>query len=278
MVLQRGPQRSVVWGYSDSLNRPIFLAMNNKIYSTMSSSSVDSIGASIWSVTLDAQTEEGPFQVNVTQPLANGTVETITLNDVLFGDVWICSGQSNMGFSLNRMLNASIEIQNANQYPKIRLFAVAQTPASTPQEELISISMRWSLASNITAASGANSAVCWLYGRFIHQALGGRPMGMIHTSWGGTNIELWSPPEVLKECAVNALSFSFRNNIHNERRILFRTERTMLEEIHGSTDKVRVQLNSTDLYNAMIYPFTRMVIKGSIWYQGIVLILMRKHN
>ena len=52
----------------------------------------------------------------------------------------------------------------------------------------------------------------------------------------------------------------------------------MLEEIHGSTDKVRVQLNSTDLYNAMIYPFTRMVIKGSIWYQGIVLILMRKHN
>ena len=208
MVLQRAPQRSVVWGYSDTFNTPIFLTMNNKVYSTISSSSssaasADSVGASIWSVTLDAQTEEGPFQVNVKQPLANGTLETITLNDVLFGDVWICSGQSNMGFSLNRMLNASIEIQNANKYPKIRLFAVGQVPAPTPQEELISISMKWSLASNITAASGATSAVCWLYGRFIHEALGGRPMGMVHTSWGGTNIELWSPPDVLKDCGVS---------------------------------------------------------------------------
>jgi sialate O-acetylesterase len=207
MVLQRAPQRSVVWGYSDTFNTPIFLTMNNKVYSTMSSSSStsgDSVGASIWSVTLDAQTEEGPFQVIVTRPLANGTLETIALNDVLFGDVWICSGQSNMGFSLNRMLNASIEIENANKFPKIRLFAVGQEPASTPQEELVRISMPWSVASNITAASGATSAVCWLYGRFIHEALGGRPMGMVHTSWGGTNIELWSPPEVLKDCAVTA--------------------------------------------------------------------------
>jgi sialate O-acetylesterase len=204
MVLQRAPQRSIVWGYSDTFNTPIILTMNNKVYQTMSSStpSADSVGASIWSVTLDAQTEEGPFQVKVTQTLANGTLETITLNDVLFGDVWICSGQSNMQFSVSGMFNASVEIANANNYPKIRLFTVSDTQATTPQEEIITIAMQWSVASSITVASGYTSAVCWLYGRMVHEGLGGRPMGLIHTSWGGTYIEYWTPPEVLSDCGI----------------------------------------------------------------------------
>lgn len=204
MVLQHAPQRAIVWGYSDSFDTLITLTMNNKVYHTMSSSSSsDSGDASIWSVSLDPQPEEGPFQVNVTRPLANGTLETITLNDVLFGDVWICSGQSNMQFTVSGMFNASIEIQNANNYPKIRLFTVADTQAGTPQEEIITIGMKWSVASNITVASGYTSAVCWLYGRMIQDGLGGRPIGLIHTSWGGTDIEYWTPPEVLKDCGVS---------------------------------------------------------------------------
>ena len=172
--------------------------MNNKVYHTMSYlSSADDTNASIWSVTLDAQTEEGPFQVKVTHPLANGTLATIQLNDV-----WVCSGQSNMGFSLNRMFNASIEIENAYKYPKIRLFSVMPTQSYIPQEEVLSISLQWSIASNNSVASGANSAVCWLYGRMIHEGLGGRPIGLVHASWGGTSIEWWSPPEALKECNV----------------------------------------------------------------------------
>jgi sialate O-acetylesterase len=153
-------------------------------------------------VTLDAQSEEGPFQVNVSRPLANGTLETITLNDVLFGDVWVCSGQSNMGFSLRNMFNASIEIDNAYKYPKIRLFTATPSQSYTPQEELLAISLKWSVASNDSVANGANSAVCWLYGRMIHEGLGGRPIGLIHASWGGTSIEWWSPPESLKECNI----------------------------------------------------------------------------
>jgi sialate O-acetylesterase len=204
MVLQRAPQRAIVWGYSDDFDTPITLSMNNKVYQTMSSStpSVDSVGASIWSVTLDAQTEEGPFQVKVTRTLPNGTLETITLDDVLFGDVWICSGQSNMQFSVGAMFNGSVEIANANNYPKIRLFTVADTQASAPQEELLAIGLKWSVASNMTVASGYTSAVCWLYGRMIHAGLGGRPIGLMHTSWGGTDIEYWVPPEVLHDCGV----------------------------------------------------------------------------
>ena len=204
MVLQRAPQRAVVWGYVDTVNTPVTLTMNNKIYETLSSSmpSTDAVNASIWTVTLDAQTAEGPFQVKVTRPLANGTLETIILDDVLFGDVWVCSGQSNMGFSVNRMLNASIEIENAYKYPKVRLFTAADAVAYTPQEELIAIGLKWSVASNISVSSGYTSAVCWLYGRMINEGLGGRPIGLVHTSWGGTAIEYWSPPEVLKDCGV----------------------------------------------------------------------------
>ena len=112
MVLQRAPQRAIIWGYADTFNTPIILTMNNKVHHTISSStqSADIVGASIWSVIPDAQPEEDPFQVNVTYPLANGTLETITLNDVLFGDVWLCSGQSSMEFPVNLMFNASIEM------------------------------------------------------------------------------------------------------------------------------------------------------------------------
>jgi sialate O-acetylesterase len=203
MVLQRAPQRAIVWGYSNSSNAPILLTMNNKMYRTRSSSaSANLLDEFTWSMTLDAQTEEGPFQVIVTQPLPNGKLETIVLNDVLFGDVWVCSGQSNMGFSLRGMFNASIEIDNAYKYPKIRLFTASLAQSYIPQEELMGISLQWSVASNTSVANGANSAVCWLYGRMIHEGLGGRPIGLVHSSWGGTSIEWWSPPDALKECNV----------------------------------------------------------------------------
>jgi len=203
MVLQRAPERAIVWGYADTFNTPITLTMDNKVYHTISSSSsADSVGASIWAVTLDAQPQEGPFQVKVTHPLANGSLETIALNDVLFGDVWICSGQSNMEFPVIRMFNASVEIENAHKYPKIRLFTAAREQSYTPQEELLSIGLKWSIASNISVASEYTSAVCWLYGRMVQETLGGRPMGLIHSSWGGTGVEFWSPPDALKACGL----------------------------------------------------------------------------
>jgi len=203
MVLQRAPQRAIVWGYADTANTLITLTMGDKIYQTTSSSSLyNAANGSIWALQLDAQTEEGPFQIKVTGKLANGTLETILLDDVLFGDVWFCSGQSNMGFSLRNMFNASVEINNAYKYPKIRLFTVLTTQSYNLEEEVLGIALKWSVASNDSVSSGANSAVCWLYGRMIHEGLGGRPIGLVHSSWGGTSIEWWSPAEALKECNV----------------------------------------------------------------------------
>jgi sialate O-acetylesterase len=203
MVLQRAPQRAIVWGYSDSFNALTTLTVNNQLYRTKSSSlPANSLDESMWSVMLDPQPEEGPFQVKVTQPLPNGTLVSITLDDVLFGDVWVCSGQSNMAFSVSNMYNASEEIANAGKYPKVRLFTAARVQSDVPLEELKSIWLNWSIASNKSVGSPYASAVCWVYGRLIHEALCGRPLGLIHSSWGGTPIELWSPPQVLRNCGI----------------------------------------------------------------------------
>jgi sialate O-acetylesterase len=203
MVLQRAPQRAIVWGYADTFSTPIILRLSDRVYRTETSPpSANSLGESIWSVTLDAQTAEGPFQIHVSHSLPNGTLANITLDDVLFGDVWICSGQSNMEFAVLEMLNASIEIENAGRYPKIRLLTAAHEQSGVLEEELLSIGLNWSVASPKSVGSGYTSAVCWLYGRMIHEGLGGRPMGLIHTSWGATEIEFWSPPQALKDCGI----------------------------------------------------------------------------
>ena len=203
MVLQRAPQRAIVWGYSDTFDSDVLLTLKDEVYRTKTSSSAaNEFGDSIWSVSLNPHTEEEPIDVQVTQPLPNGTLVTITLHDVLFGDVWVCSGQSNMAFSVSNMYNGSVEIANASQYPKIRLFTAARHQSDTPLEEMSGIALNWSVASATSVGNGAASAVCWLYGRMIHKELGGRPIGLIHSSWGGTPIELWSPPEVLKDCDI----------------------------------------------------------------------------
>jgi sialate O-acetylesterase len=203
MVLQRAPQRSIVWGFGDR-STLITLTINNQIYTTMSSSEIaNEQGESIWSVTLDPVSDEGPFDIHVSQPLANGTLVTITIHDILFGDVWICSGQSNMQLTVSLIHNATEEIANAGNFPKIRLFTTNQIPSAIPVEESLGIALNWSVASP-HSVGGPDwqymSAVCWLYGRMIHQALDGRPIGLLATSWGGTFIELWMPPQALQDC------------------------------------------------------------------------------
>jgi len=154
MVLQRAPQRAIVWGYTDTFDAPTMLTLNQRVYRTNSSPSpANSFGESIWSITLDAQTEEGPFQIHVTQPLPNGTLLTIKLDDVLFGDVWICSGQSNMEIPVSYILNGSIEIENAGKYPKIRLFTTRHNQSAQPEEEILGFGLNWTAASPSSVGS-----------------------------------------------------------------------------------------------------------------------------
>ena len=205
MVLQRAPQRAVVWGFGDS-KALTTLTINGRTYTTISEAQAANAQAeSIWSVTLDPVSDEGPFDIHVTQPSANGTQVTITLHDVLFGDVWICSGQSNMQLTVGMIYNGSLEIAQASNYPKVRVFTATLKESPTPEEELLGILLNWSVPSAHSIGGpewSYMSAVCWLYGRMIHQALNGRPIGLIATSWGGTPIEAWSLPQGLKDCGI----------------------------------------------------------------------------
>jgi sialate O-acetylesterase len=203
MVLQRAPQRAIIWGFGDPITITT-LTINGKIYTTVSRSEpANGQNETIWSVTLDPVEDEGPFDIHVSQPSANGTLITITIHDVLFGDVWLCSGQSNMQLTVDMIYNGTEEIANAGNFPKIRVFTAALIPSEIPVEELLGIVLSWSVASPETVGGpdwNYTSAVCWLYGRMIHQALGGRPIGLIATSWAGTGIEVWMPPQALHDC------------------------------------------------------------------------------
>jgi sialate O-acetylesterase len=207
MVLQRAPQRAIVWGFGDS-NKSTILKMNDQIYTTTSQAELaNEQGESIWSITLDPVSDEGPFDIHVSQPLPNGTLVTITLHDVLFGDVWICSGQSNMEMAVIDIFNGTEEIANAGNFPKIRLFTSAHHSLSKPSEELLGMWLNWSIASPQSVGGPTfiyMSAVCWLYGRMIHQALDSRPIGLIATSWNGTAIEYWMPPKALQDCGISS--------------------------------------------------------------------------
>jgi sialate O-acetylesterase len=188
MVLQRAPQRAIVWGYGDASTLTT-LTINDEIYTTMSrSESNNEQGESIWSVTLDPVSDEGPFDIHVSQPLANGTLVTITIHDVLFGDVWLCSGQSNMQLTVNMIYNATEEIANVGSYPKIRVFTAQLNQSAIPAEELLGIVLNWSIASPHSIGGPSfryMSAVCWLYSRMIHQGLGG-------TYWTDGNQLAWN--------------------------------------------------------------------------------------
>ena len=245
--------------------------MNDKIYTTMSRSEPDNAqNESIWSVTLDPVSDEGPFDIHVSQPLVNGTLVTITIYDVLFGDVWICSGQSNMELTVSLIYNATEEIVNAGNYPKIRVFTTGRGLSDIPVEELHRVLSNWSIASPQSIGGPDwyyTSAVCWLYGRMIHEALGGRPIGLMTSRWGGTAIELWMPTKALQDCDIPPY-------VHNSRTLFFHLYYFILNRnkdiaIQPSDEpSTIVSLNQSSLFNAMMHPFTRMVIYGVIWYQG----------
>ena len=128
----------------------------------------------------------GPHTLTVT---AEGAGENVTRQNILFGDVWLCSGQSNMEFGVGNLSNAQEEIRGAN-YPNIRLFVVPKSVATTPQDGLKS---QWAVCSPTSIANGpwnGFSAVGYFFGRKLNQELG-VPIGLIESSWGGTIAEAW---------------------------------------------------------------------------------------
>jgi len=162
----------------------------------------------------------------------------IKLTDVLVGEVWICSGQSNMEWSVNASANPQEEVKNGN-HPLIRQLKVAHNPAEKPVED---INGQWLICSPETV--GNFTAVGYFFARDLQKELD-VPVGLINTSWGGTLCEAWTSKEALET--------------HEDfKPILERSK----EFKAGNPNQAAV------LYNGMVAPIIPFSIRGAIWYQG----------
>ena len=172
MVLQRNLNLKI-WGNADP-GEKLFVSFNGQQGKTKA----DKTGK--WHVILEPMKAGGPFQMSI-----SGENE-IVLKNILIGDVWICSGQSNMQMKVSETTNADEEIKNAN-YPNIRLFDVPRKMSTVPIDTMHN--RRWKVC---TPANIKNfSAVAYYFGRDLQKEID-VPIGLIHTSWGGTCVETWT--------------------------------------------------------------------------------------
>ncbi|MDO5567464.1 MAG: sialate O-acetylesterase, partial [Planctomycetia bacterium] len=187
-----------------------------------------------WFVRLDPVKAGGPYTMTVA-----GTKNKIVFEEVLFGDVWLCSGQSNMGFTVNRSVNAEKEIAAAN-FPNIRLLRIQTTSKALPQTDVPVTP--WAACTPKTAPSF--TAVGFYFGRKLYQELN-IPIGLINCSWGGSTCEAWMNGKVLA-------GYPDLAPVADAKQI----------------EKTKPHKKATYLYNGMIVPICPFGIKGVIWYQG----------
>jgi sialate O-acetylesterase len=179
MVLQQG--RAVpIWGWAEP-NEQIMFSVS--WHTTKWGITANKNGK--WTFKMNPPAPGGPYEMTISGK------NTITIKNILVGEVWVCSGQSNMQMAVTQSANSQQEIAAAN-YPNIRLFYVERKVADQPQSDCNGL---WVQCSPQTV--GNFSAVAYYFGRELHQQLN-IPVGLIHTSWGGTPAEAWTSARVLK--------------------------------------------------------------------------------
>lgn len=185
-----------------------------------------------WSVELQTPKAGGPYEITVIGD------KTITIHNILIGEVWLCSGQSNMEFNADwGYNNHQEEVKNAN-HPEIRFFHIQKISASYPQQE---VRGKWEVCTPESMHSF--SGVGYFFGRTIQENLH-QPIGLIESCWGATPVETWTPVEIYKNSKLLAASAALLPA--------------------GKWGPVKPAL----AFNAMIAPITDFSIAGAIWYQG----------
>ena len=205
----------------------------------------------------------------------------VTVSDVLVGEVWLCSGQSNMGFAVQRAENFEREKAAAN-YPKLRMFTVTSGAATEPQEKC---NGKWIVCSPETV--GTFSATAYFFGRDLQAKLGA-PVGLIHSSVGGTPIEAWTSLAAQKDVPeVQPIFESWARRIASwdpaktqadfERQNAAYPALAEKAKADGKpaprqpSKPVEPSIDAhhpANLFNGKIAPLIPYAIKGAIWYQG----------
>jgi sialate O-acetylesterase len=272
MVLQQGMKVNI-WGTADP-GEQVTVTFENQ-----QTSGVAGAGGE-WAVKLGPLTAGGPFTMTIAGK------NTITLHDVLVGEVWVCSGQSNMEMPVTYnppwsagVTNYQDEIARAD-HPRLRMFTVEKAVAARPQPDVKGF---WVAAHPLTV--GQWSAVGYFFGRNLLDTLN-VPVGLIHSSWGGTPAESWtsratleSEPEFrsILEAGTKLLGpypkvfQDFAQQLAQWRQDSDRAEAAGAPVPTAPTapdDPRRNPWRPSGLFNAMIMPLTPYAIRGAIWYQG----------
>ena len=261
MVLQQGI-KAPVWGTADD-GEEITVTFEDQKHTTTAKDGK-------WSVDLDPLKAGGPHELTIAGK------NTIHVKNVLVGEVWICSGQSNMEMPLVGTADAQKAIA-ASENPKIRLFVVPHTAAGTSQAN---VAGEWKECGPKTV--GGFSAVAYYFGRDLNKALD-VPVGLIETNWGGTVCEAWTSREALD--AVPDLKYladksdkGIKGALDDYLKVLDKYR----EQVAKARDEGKEppappappalaknpNAFPSSLYNGMIAPLIPYAIKGAIWYQG----------
>ena len=228
MVLQRDDEVPV-WGWA-SPGQAVTVTLGEQ----STSDTADDAGR--WRVNLDPLPAGGPYDMTIT---AEG--QTKTFNNVMLGEVWLCSGQSNMDMRLQKVANAESEIGSAD-YPNLRLFRVERAMSNKPQDDVEGV---WAVCSPDTVKNF--SAVAYFLGRALQDELD-VPVGLIHCAYGGTPAEAWTSQQAIEaEPALASIA-----------------EKHRAKQPGAELDRHDPYV----LYNAMLRPLIPYAIRGVTWYQG----------
>jgi sialate O-acetylesterase len=227
-----------------------------------------------WSLTLLPGAAGGPFTLTVAGK------NTVTVKDVYVGDVWVCSGQSNMEWPMLYTHEAKKDIAEA-KYPKVRLFTVEKAARPRPAR---AVSGRWQACTPQSVVSF--SAVGYFFGRDLHRKLD-VPVGLINSSWGGTAAEVWTPRSKLENTAsLKYLLKGFDDKLKQYDRAEEAYFKRLSDYVARSKKDRALGLALSPppamgphpfvghptapalLYNGMIRPLQPFAIRGVIWYPG----------
>ena len=266
MVLQReAPVR--VWGWGTP-GAKVSVSFNGQITETVVEPDAK------WKAELPSQDAGGPHVLTI-----KSGPKSIAVGDVLVGEVWLASGQSNMQMRVEQCKDAEQEIASSDN-DKIRQFHVYRFPCDEPLEKFVEptdegqeYANKWESAS--PATTGHFSAAAYFFARELEKELG-VPVGIIHASWGGTEIECWMSDEALssKEMFVDAYkNWEDRVMKNDWRREGYEKYKAGLEELKKESEVKGMPLMAynhqpTVLYKGMLKPVIPYSIRGALWYQG----------
>jgi sialate O-acetylesterase len=252
VLQQRMPIK--VWGWADPGETVTVEFRTQKV-------SAKTAGSGRWMATLKAEKAGGPDTLKV-----SGS-SVVTLKDVMVGEVWVASGQSNMEWLMSKSYQPEDDIA-ASANPMVRHFNVPKLKADSPVSD---VKGNWQVAG--PATTPGFSAVAYYFSRELQKALK-VPVGIIHTSWGGSPAEVWMSSRVLEgnaEYKRDVLDAYLPQKARFEDSLAKWQAAKAQAQKDGkpfTTQAPRASWKPTELYNGMIAPLIPYAIRGAIWYQG----------